>query len=278
MTHDQHDDQYDDKPTTASKPHGRRPAATPTSADEWRELLRKEDLPDDIAELPRRKRRRAAKHWRSARRLEREQAVRAARGKAPVTLAVPALALLLAGAVAAGTWLWPDHEERKPHAAPPPTASAAAPGAPETTTPPSPAASASANITDPDKAAEGFATAYSTRLLMQDATHAAAVQRAAPYASDALVANLKNHDDRDWNKLVAAQAREAKPTKTVIAKPTDKQRPAPDTDIRIWRQATVTVAVTGTDGYSYTREMTIEVSRADIGTPWMVTRVLGLEE
>ncbi|MFI1765189.1 hypothetical protein ACH41H_24460 [Streptomyces sp. NPDC020800] len=274
MTHDQSHEQNDEP--SASTSHGRRPA--PTTAAEWREILRKEDLPDDIAELPRRKRRRAAKHWRSARRLEREQAIRTARGKAPVTLAVPLLAVLLAGAVAAGSLLWPNHKENKPHATPKATASAAAAGEPQTTAAPTPAETPTVAITDPDKVAEGFATAYSTRMVMEDATHAAAVRRAAPYASDALVANLKRHDDRDWNKLVAAQAREAKPTKTVIAKPNEKQRPAPDTDIRIWRQATVTVAVTGTDNYTYTREMTLEVSRADIGTPWMVTRVLGLEE
>ncbi|MFE6272238.1 hypothetical protein ACFVQ9_25995 [Streptomyces goshikiensis] len=276
MTHEQSDDQNDEP--TISTSRGRRPTSAPTTAAEWREVLRKEELPDDITELPRRKRRRAAKNWRSARRLEREQAIRAARGKAPVTLAVPVLALLLAGAVVAGSWLWPDHAEKNTPAAPKPTPSAASAGDPQTTAAPTPAETPTATITDPDKVAERFATAYSTRLLMEDATHAGAVRRAAPYASDALVANLKRHDDRDWNKLVAAQARDAKPSKTVIAKPNEKQRPAPDTDIRIWRQATVTVAVTGTDNYTYTREMTIEVSRADIGTPWMVTRVLGLEE
>ncbi|HBF84434.1 MAG TPA: hypothetical protein DD420_32250 [Streptomyces sp.] len=126
--------------------------------------------------------------------------------------------------------------------------------------------------------AKAFVTAYTTRFPLQDQTHEAAVDRAAPYASTPLVANLKKHDDKDFNQLVAAQAVSAKPTDVSVGKPEDKQRPAVDTSIRVWRQTDVTVTVTGSDNYTYTRHLTVEVARADAASPWTVTRVLGIQE
>ncbi|WP_157856106.1 hypothetical protein [Actinacidiphila yeochonensis] len=132
--------------------------------------------------------------------------------------------------------------------------------------------------TTPDQVAKAFVTAYTTRFPLKDQDHDAAVERAAPYASTPLVANLKKHDDKDFNQLVAAQAVSAKPTEVTIGQPSDKQRPAVDTSIRVWRQADITIAVTGTDDYTYTRHLTVEVTRADAASPWMVTRVLGIQE
>jgi hypothetical protein len=272
VTHENHDE---DQRTTRAGSSRRSAGTAPSSTAEWRDLLRNDELPEEFAELSRRKRRRAAKHWRSARREEREQHIRDARKKTPTPLAVPAVALLAAVAVAVAALLLPSNDTQDRAKA---KASPAAPAEVSPTTPSSPAASPTVTLTDPDQVAKEFVTAYSTRLPLQDGSHAAAVKRAAPYASAPLVDNLKRHSDKDFNRLVAAQATEAKPTKVEITQPTDKQRPAPDTSIRIWRQATVTVAVKGTDPYTYTRHLTVEVARAGLQTPWMVTRVLGIEE
>ncbi|MER0477025.1 hypothetical protein ABR737_01400 [Streptomyces sp. Edi2] len=273
MTYDQHEEEPTGPPINRPS---RGPAGAPSTAAEWRDLLRKDELPDEFADLPRRQRRRAAKRWRSARRMEREQAIRHARSKPPTTLAVPALALVVAAAIAVGTLLWPGDDG--PARTSKPKAGPAAPISTPSTTPSTPAAHPTVELTDPDKVAREFVNAYTTRLPYQDGSHAAAVKRAAPYASTPLVENLKRHGDKDFDHLVAAQALEAKPTKVEIAQPTEKQRPAPDTSVRVYRQATVTIAVKGTDPYTYTRHLTLEVSRADPSAPWMVTRVLGIEE
>ncbi|MFK0296336.1 hypothetical protein ACIQU6_38495 [Streptomyces sp. NPDC090442] len=253
----------------------------PQTAAEWRAALRKDPLPDEVTELPLRQRRRAKKAWRSARRDERVAWIKAERRKVPTPLTVPIVALTVAGLIAGAAWLWPHNNDQPPlKAAPTPSAHPTTPDnepthAPTPTPTPTPT---SAHPTTPDAVAQAFTTAYTTRIPLQDGTHTAAVQRAAPYASTALVDNLKHHDDADFNKLIAAQATQAKPSKVEIAQPTEKQRPAPDTSIRLWRQATVTIDVKGTDAYRYTRHLTLEVSRADVGRPWAVTRVLGVEE
>lgn len=40
----------------------------------------------------------------------------------------------------------------------------------------------------------------------------------------------------------------------------------------------MTIDVKGTDPYRYERHLTLEVSRADGASAWMVTRVLGLKD
>ncbi|WP_372412599.1 hypothetical protein [Streptomyces luteireticuli] len=277
-----HDDDHEIPPATGPGPDPRPGQAppVPSSAAEWREALRKEQLPEDLAQLPRRKRRKAARAWRSARRDARAQWIKNERKNTPTPLTVPLLALVIAGAVLGAAWLWPEHSSDRTTATPRATPTTSA-DEHEPDTPPVPVApgSPAPALTNPDDVAKGFATGYSTRLPLQDGSHTAAVQRAAPYASAPLTANLRRHDDRDFNKLVAAQAREAKPSKVVITEPAGRdQRPAPDTPIRVWRLATVTVDVKGTDNYTYERRLTLEVSRADTGAPWMVTRVLGIEE
>ncbi|MEV7156985.1 hypothetical protein AB0N77_20535 [Streptomyces misionensis] len=253
-------------------------AAIPQTAAEWRELLRGEELPPELADLPRRQRRRAAKHWRSARRDARTEWIRNERKKTPTPLVVPILALIVAGAVAVAAWLIPDHHHATPQASRPATPTPQAPGPAAGDPAAEPSQSPTPALTTPDQIAEAFVTAYTTRFPLKDQTHDAAVERAAPYASSPLVDNLEKHDDKDFNQLVAAQAVSAKPTEVTIGQPSAKQRPAADTSVRVWRQADVTVAVTGTDDYTYTRHLTVEVSRADAASPWMVTRVLGIQE
>ncbi|WP_107064015.1 hypothetical protein [Streptomyces mutabilis] len=248
----------------------------PQTAAEWRELLAREELPPEVDELRGRRRRKAKRRWRSARRDARTEWIRDERKKVPTPTVIPVIALLVAAAVAAAAWLWPDHNgagTTKPTTTPTVEAPEAAPS-----TSPTPTESAPAATNNPTAVAKAFVTAYTTRRPLQDGSHKAAVQRAAPYASTPLVENLERHDDRDFNELVAAQATEAMPTKVDIGQPSVKDRPAPDTSVRVYLQADVTLDVKATDPYSYTRHLTIEVARADAASRWMVTRVLGLEE
>lgn len=258
-------------PTTKEGPSSRTPEG-------WREWLRADELPDQIAELPFRQRRRAKRAWRSARRDARTRWVKEERRKVPTPLSVPIILLVVAGAVAAASWL-NSHHDRDTVQSPPPATHSATPSPQDDS--PSPAASASTTArrpATPDGIAKAFVLAYTTRILLQDGTHSAAVKRAAPYASTALVDNLNRHDDVDWNKLVAAQATSATPTQVSINTPAATEEFAPDTPVRVYRDATARIEVKGTDNYTYTRHLTLEVSRADVGQPWMVTRVLGLEE
>jgi cytoskeletal protein RodZ len=274
VTHEKDPRTPDTESATSRRKSGRAPV--PQSAAEWRELLAKEELPPEIGDLRGRKRRKAKRRWRSARRDERTEWIREERKKTPTPTVIPVIALIVAAAVAGAAWLWPDHhgaDTAKPKATPTVQAPEAAPSAS-----PTPTASAPTVADNPEAVAKAFVTAYTARRPVQDGSHKAAVQRAAPYASTPLVENLTKHDDRDFNQLVAAQATEAKPTKVDIGQPSAKDRPAPDTSVRVYLQADVTLDVKATDPYSYTRHLTIEVARADAASRWMVTRVLGLKE
>ncbi|MEO3976781.1 hypothetical protein [Streptomyces sp. CAU 1734] len=268
-----------------SRTHDNDPAArprrgpAPQSAAEWRALLREEELPPEIDELRGRKRRRAKRRWRSARREARTEWIRTERRNTPTPVIIPVIALLVAAAVAAAAWLLPGDGRDDARAAPkaPTTPSMQAPQSPGGTSP-APEVSAPAVADDPQTVSRAFVTAYTGRRPVQDGSHKAAVERAAPYASDALVENLTTHDDLDFNQLVAKQATEATPTRVEIGQPSAKDRPAPDTTLRVYLRADVTLDVKGTDPHRYTRHLTVEVARADAASRWMVTRVLGLEE
>lgn len=258
--------------------------ARPKTPQDWRDLLRNEPLPEEHTELPYRQRRRARRRWRSAQRATRSQWIRQERRRTPTGIHIPLIALLLATAVAVAAWLWPAHAHRQAarHAPAAPTSATA------TATTPSPPTSADTPTATgqpiappaagPADIARDFFTAYTTRLPVADVTHLGAVRRAAPYASQALVDNLARHDDHDFNVLAARQATAARPADVRITAPTNSQRPAPDTPVRVWLQATATINVTGTHDYNYQRSLTLEVSRADVGTAWMVTRVLGIQD
>ncbi|MEY9839516.1 hypothetical protein [Streptacidiphilus sp. EB103A] len=258
--------------STTDEPAG----GPPTSPEDWRELLRRQDPPEEFAELPRRQRRRARKYWRTARRDERAQRIRRQRSQTPTGLHIPLTALVLAAAIAAYTWASP-HHSHPARAATAPTSTAAPLTAPTATAAATATASATpATVLTDRQVASAFMTAYCTRLPLQDGSHNAAVARAAPYASPALVANLDAYDDADFDVLVSRQATAARPTAVTVTEPTTAQRPAPDTAVRVYLQATATIAVTGTHDYTYQRSLTLEISRSDTGNPWTVTRVLGL--
>ena len=261
---------------TSSEPRASRPSRTPRTPADWRDLLRQEELPEEFGALPRRQRRRARRRWRSARRDEHTRWISEQRRRTPTPLVIPLVALLVAGVVTAVS-LWPraqDESTRPRKPTPAPTVVSPAPSR----TSASPTAEPTVAMDDPDQVAKAFATAYCTRRPLQDGTHAGAVERAEPYASGPLVANLKRHEDRDFNELVAAQAIEATPSTVKVALPDAADRPAADSSIRVWRKVTVTVDVQATEPYSYQRVLTLEVSRADTDRPWMVTRVLGVKE
>lgn len=215
----------DDAPAARGTSRRARRTTGPQSADEWRELLRQQELPPEISELSRRKRRKARRHWRSAQREERTQLIRRARKNTPTPIVVPILGLIVAAAVAAGALLWPD-KPGPDTVTTKPTPTVEAPRAPSS---PAPAPSASAPTIDdtPQSVAKAFTTAYTNRRPLEDGGHEAAVDRARPYMSTALAYNLAKHDDRDFDRLVAAQATAATPTKVTIGKPTSAQRPAP---------------------------------------------------
>ncbi|MFI0742477.1 hypothetical protein ACH4PU_31030 [Streptomyces sp. NPDC021100] len=254
---------------------------SPRTAAEWRQALRTEELPGELAALPRRQRRRARKAWRSAHREQRTEWVKKERRRVPeYGVGLPLLATAIAVAVAVGAWLSPDDtndhaQKKKPSATASPAPAAEAPPPDPRPVRPTPSHSPA---TTPEAAAQGFLTQYCTRRPPQEGSHTASVERAAPYASKPLVDNLRRHGDKDFDRLVAAQALEAKTTKIELTSPSGSQRPAPDTDLRVYRRAKVTVEVKGTDTYTYTRDLTTEIQRADSGEPWMVTRLLGVEE
>ncbi|MFB6884139.1 hypothetical protein ACFCY8_25255 [Streptomyces noursei] len=256
---------------------GRESAAART-AEQWREHLRKEPLPEPLAELPFLKRRRARKAWRSARRDARAAWVKRERRAAPTPVSVPIIALVLAGLVGVAS-LWPDQDSAPARATPHRTPTVQQPSVPDATASPAPTSSHTPQRPQsPDDIAKAFVTAYCTRNPAREASHVAAVNRAAPYASAALVENLTRHGDLDWNQLIAAQASTATPSSVTLTTPAATQQLPPDTSIRIYRQATTRIDVKGTDNYSYTRHLTLEVSRGDVGQPWQVTRVLGVQE
>ena len=256
------------------------PTPEPGTSEHWRELLRRDEQPDEIAELPLRQRRRARKHWRSARRDERAQWIRAQRANPPTGLHIPAVAILLAAVIGLSTWLWPQHHgNARPQAQQPsPVATQAQPAGQPSAGTPTAAASASPDTAamSPQQIAVAFMTGYCTRIPLQDASQAGAVARAAPYASSALVDNLTHFDDHDFDVLVSRQVSEAHPGDVTAIAPTEEQRPGPDTQLRVYLQATTTVSATATVSYTYQRSLTLEISRADVGDPWMVTRIIGL--
>ncbi|MFI9311070.1 hypothetical protein [Streptomyces triculaminicus] len=257
-----------------------RTTASP-AATGWRAFLRADELPEELKALPLRQRRRAKKAWRSARRDQRGQWAKKERRRVPdYGPLVPVLAMLIAAVVTVGAWLYPDdRDDSRPKASPSATAS---PSSTTKTLPPRPVhprpTPSGTPATTPEEVAQAFLSAYCSRRPRQDGTHTGAVERAAPYASQPLTDNLERHGDKDFDRLVAAQALEAKATKVELSQPTSTQRPGPDTPVRVYRQAKVTVEAKGTDTYTYVRVLTVEVQRAETDQAWMVTRLLGVEE
>ncbi|MGV9315211.1 hypothetical protein ACWDR0_23955 [Streptomyces sp. NPDC003691] len=253
--------------------------------EEWREILANYSYPEEVKQQDgRRARRRAKKAHRQDARRQTTEWVREQRRRDPLR---PAGALiivaLILGLGLGARYLWPgllgqdDDSKGKPTA----TASASsAPGAPpasSSSSSPSPSSSPSSSSapavdrSDPDTVAREAIRLYLTRNPPEDQRHTAAVLRAAPYMSAALVENLTAHQDPAWEKLVSRGG--VSTVKEVTVSPAGKDLPA-DTPLRVWRKTVATVNVEGYRTYTEKTTLQAEVTRAADG--WQVSRLLGL--
>ncbi|MFI1890493.1 hypothetical protein [Streptomyces jumonjinensis] len=250
--------------------------------EEWRELLASYSYPEEIKQQDgRRARRRAKKAHRQDARRQTTAWVREQRRRDPLrpTGALIIVALIL-GLGLGARYLWPGllgQDDGKGN--PTTTASAtAAPGAPAvdppaSSSPSSPSASSAPAVdrSDPDTVAREAIRLYLTRNPPEDQRHTAAVLRAAPYLSPALVENLTAHQDPAWEKLVSRGG--VSTVTEVTVGPAGKDLPA-DTPLRVWRKTVATVDVEGYRNYTEKTTLQAEVTRADDG--WQVSRLLGL--
>ncbi|MEU8516345.1 hypothetical protein AB0C76_32900 [Kitasatospora sp. NPDC048722] len=247
--------------------------------EEWREILaRGLTRPEEARTGSRRERRAArAEHRRDSKRqtkawIEEERR----RDQVNPVGAILAVVLIL-GLGLGARWLWPSgggHQAAGPapaaSAAPslshddqPPTATTTAPDTPEPTH----------DRTNPDTVAQEAIRLYLTRDTVKDQDHKASVERAAPYLTPALTANMEGHSDPGFTKLVSQGAAAAKVT-TVTTAPADSTLP-PDTPLRVWRKVTATITVTGYDTTTQTTVLSAEVTLTD-DNQWRVSALLGL--
>ncbi|MFF2548374.1 hypothetical protein ACFVUY_38255 [Kitasatospora sp. NPDC058063] len=245
---------------------------------EWREILsRPFDLPEEARTGTRRQRRAARAEHRHASKQQTRAWIEEQRRRDPVSPAGAILAVLLILGIGVGArLLWPSGGHQA--AGPAPAASAAptvAPGGlppvPTTTAPDTP--EPTHDRTNPEAVAQEAVRLYLTRDSVKDQDHKASVERAAPYLTPALVANLEGHTDPGFVKLVSQGAASAKVTAVTLA-PADPGLP-PDTPLRIWRKVTATITVTGYDTTTQTTVLQAEVTQTDDGQ-WRVSALLGL--
>ncbi|MFD0270867.1 hypothetical protein ACFVGY_30530 [Streptomyces sp. NPDC127106] len=255
------------------------------SPQEWREILANAPYPEEIKKGgTRRQRRRAKAQHRDDVRRETKEWVREQRRRDPIRPAGALIVVVLILAMGAGArWVWPDLLGEKGSTAPSGAAASLAPGddkpadSPAPSAPPgSPAPSASpssaVDLSTPDRVAEAFMRAYLTRNPPKEETHKAVIQRAAPYMAPALVANLSEHSDPAWDRLVSRGG--VSSVRTVAVTPSGTTLPV-DTPLRVWRKATATVDVEGYTKYSETTALDLELMSSGDGT-WRVTRIQGV--
>ncbi len=254
----------------------------PQDPAEWRELLKTPyEYPEEIEQAPKRSlRRRARKIYRQDQRGELKRRLAQERRREPVTAggAVVLVVCLLAVGLAADHW-WPDHA-----GAPSKVVQAGAGQAPVTESAqgagpgpgPSPSASASpqADLSTPEKTAEGWARAYWARNPPVDKDHTAPVGRAAPWMTEALTKNLEQFDDKAWYELVSNGGVSTVDKVTVGPADDDRVRMQANTPTRVWRKVTVDTTVAGYRKYADTKVLLTEITLGDDG--WRVGRVLGV--
>ncbi|MFD8147374.1 hypothetical protein [Streptomyces sp. NPDC059708] len=154
------------------------------------------------------------------------------------------------------------------HPAPPSSAAPAA-TAPDDPVPPTPSATTPA-ATTPEAAAGPWVRAWLTRDPVADRTWRAAVQRAAPWATRELTADLRRRPDQRWGAIVSAG--EITRATAVTVAPAGGDLP-PDAPGRVWRIVTATVDADGYVHATRTEHVTVEVM--EMTTGWRVSRVLG---
>ncbi|MEV6677604.1 hypothetical protein AB0N09_12160 [Streptomyces erythrochromogenes] len=252
---------------------------------EWREILADIRHPEEAGKAGSRRARRRAKavHHQEMRRRSHEW-VREQRRRDPIRPTAAAIIVVAVLALGVGTrWVWPGLlGEKQPAAttgrapaapghedggAEVPTASAP-PGTPSATPAPQPSP---ADLDNPDRVAERFARGYLTRNPPQDQTHKAVVERVRPLLSPALAANLSEHTDPAWDKLVSQGG--ISTVSSVAVTPSGKDLPG-DSPLRVWRRATTVVAV---DGYTdHTETTVLQVELMNSSGKWHITRILGV--
>ncbi|MER7316244.1 hypothetical protein [Streptomyces halstedii] len=250
---------------------------------EWREILRSWDYPEEAETGRRRERRRARKAHRTAARRRTTQWVREERRRDPIkpTAALVIVALIL-GLGAGARWLWPgltgggDRPAASVSASPTPAVQDDKPGTDETTSSPSssPSPSSAVDLADADHVAEEAIRRYLTRNPPADGDHTAPVLRAAPYMTPALVENLASSSDPAWDKLVSRGGVATVTTIKAVPSPEKEGLPV-DTPLRVWRQVTAKVHVEGYTNYDEQRVLQVELTSPG-GTEWRVSRILGL--
>ncbi|MFE2857378.1 hypothetical protein ACFXJO_40455 [Streptomyces lavendulae] len=208
------------------------------------------------------------RRWRTERaaqaraaRTEATDAVRRSTPVGPAAVGVLALVVLACGLLA--------RCGASDDSAPPPSA------APAVTTlddpvPPTTSSSSAPDATAPDAAAGAWVRAWLTRDPPADRTWRAAVQRAAPWATRELTADLRRRPDRRWAAIVSAGEITRATAARVSAAGGDLP---PDAPGRVWRVVTATVDADGYVHATRTEPVTVEVMEMTSG--WRVSRVLG---
>ncbi|MFG3041859.1 hypothetical protein ACGFYZ_33660 [Streptomyces sp. NPDC048330] len=248
---------------------------------QFRELLNAEyDYPEDIENERGRRGRRARRAYRKGERARTAQWIDQERRREPISSRAAFLvvvALLAIGVLGrfgpdwiSGGDTGADKVAAVPSATPPGADGKPAPSSSPATVP-APSATSSADLTDPDAVAEAFVRQYLTRNPPVDQDHTAAVYRAAPWATAALVENLSGHDDPAFDRLVSRGG--VSTVSTVTVKPAGTRLPV-DTPLRVWRTVKAKVDVVGYTTYSETT--TLQTELINDGASWRVARLLGV--
>ncbi|MEU7153820.1 hypothetical protein AB0B15_38270 [Streptomyces sp. NPDC045456] len=247
---------------------------------EWREILRSWEYPEEVNTGSRRERRRAKKAHRQAARRRTKQWVREERRRDPIrpTAALVIVALIL-GLGAGARWVWPalsGHDDRpRVSASPSPKPEDNAPPGTNQTPTSSPSSTPSAPkvpLTKPEPVAQEAIRQYLTRNPPADHKPSAPVLRAAPYMTPALVENLTASSDPAWDKLVSRGG--VSTVREIKTGPAKEGLPV-DTPVRVWRAVTAKVHVEGYTAYDEEHVLQVEVTNPS-GTAWRVSRILGL--
>lgn len=248
------------------------------SPQEWRELLRNANYPEEIRRTKGRRARRQARreHTQEVRRQTIEY-VRAERRREPIrpAAAVITIAVILALGVGA-RFLWPNFVgdgggRATVIASPTPTGKDDEPGTGTDTSPPPSPSSSSADRSDPEHVAKETVRIYLTRNPPKDKEHSASALRAEPYMTPALVKNLASSSDPAWDKLVSRG--DVTTVRSVEANPAGDELPT-DSPLRVWRKIVARVHVVGYETFDETTSLRAEVTKTDDG--WRVSRILGL--
>ncbi|MFH9355161.1 hypothetical protein [Kitasatospora sp. NPDC017646] len=256
------------------------PADREPTPQEWREILaRGVDMPEETRTGNRRKRREARRDHRHDSRRETKAWLEEQRRREPVNPAGAILAILLILGLGIGArWLWPSGGHQA--AGPAPAASTTHPVSQDdqpqptaVTTTPQQTPEPTHDRSNHDKVAENAVRLYLTRDPVKDQDHKASVERAAPYLTPALTANLEGHSDPAFTKLVSQGSATATVTAVTVG-PADPGLP-PDTPLRVWRKVTATIEVRGYATTTQTTVLQAEVTLGD-GDQWRVSALLGL--